>query len=88
MDQAVEMVNSLFSGSSLGFVDQFKSLSFTYWVANSMEMLERLGIPQPNNGIATTADEAEDVASSIGYPVVVRPSYVLAGRGMDIVYDQ
>jgi len=52
------------------------------------EILERLDIPQPNNGIATTADEADEVAARIGYPVVVRPSYVLGGRGMDIVFDR
>ncbi len=52
------------------------------------EMLDRLDIPQPRNGIATNADEADEVASRIGYPVVVRPSYVLGGRGMDIVYER
>ena len=46
-----------------------------------------LGIPQPPGGTATTAAEAVDVASSIGYPVLVRPSYVLGGRAMEIVYD-
>jgi carbamoyl-phosphate synthase large subunit len=52
------------------------------------EMLERLDIPQPNNGIATNSDEADEIAARIGYPVVVRPSYVLGGRGMNIVYDR
>ncbi len=52
------------------------------------EMLEKLDIPQPRNGIATNADEADEVAARIGYPVVVRPSYVLGGRGMDIVYER
>jgi carbamoyl-phosphate synthase large subunit len=52
------------------------------------EVLERLGIPQPRSGIATTIDEADEVAARIGYPVVVRPSYVLGGRGMDIVYER
>ena len=47
----------------------------------------RLGIPQPPGGTATTATEAVAVASSIGYPVLVRPSYVLGGRAMEIVYD-
>ena len=46
-----------------------------------------LGIPQPPAGTATTAAEAVEVASSIGYPVLVRPSYVLGGRAMEIVYD-
>jgi len=52
------------------------------------EMLIELGIPQPDNGIATSAEEADEVASRIGYPVVVRPSYVLGGRAMEIVYDR
>jgi carbamoyl-phosphate synthase large subunit len=46
-----------------------------------------LGIPQPPGGTATTSAEAVAVASSIGYPVLVRPSYVLGGRAMEIVYD-
>ena len=50
-------------------------------------LLEDLGIPQPASGTATSRDEARDVASRIGFPVVVRPSYVLGGRGMAIVYD-
>jgi carbamoyl-phosphate synthase large subunit len=51
------------------------------------ELCSRLGIPQPPGGTATTAAEAVAVASSIGYPVLVRPSYVLGGRAMEIVYD-
>src|SRR5262245_25057803 len=47
-----------------------------------------LGIRQPNNGTATSVDEAVDVATRIGYPVLVRPSYVLGGRAMQIVYDE
>jgi carbamoyl-phosphate synthase large subunit len=50
-------------------------------------LLKDLGIPQPANGMATSRDEALAVASRIGYPVVVRPSYVLGGRAMAIVYD-
>ena len=51
------------------------------------DLCERLGIPQPAGGTATTVDEALAVASKIGYPVLVRPSYVLGGRAMEIVYD-
>jgi carbamoyl-phosphate synthase large subunit len=51
-------------------------------------LLSELGINQPTSGTATSRDEARDVAASIGYPVVVRPSYVLGGRGMAIVYEQ
>jgi carbamoyl-phosphate synthase large subunit len=51
-------------------------------------LLNRLDINQPASGTATSRDEARDVATSVGYPVVVRPSYVLGGRGMAIVYEQ
>jgi carbamoyl-phosphate synthase large subunit len=54
--------------------DKFKSL------------LKKLDLTQPENGIAITFQEAKDVANTIGYPVVVRPSYVLGGRAMEIVY--
>jgi carbamoyl-phosphate synthase large subunit len=50
-------------------------------------LLLELGIPQPENGMAATAEEAKQVAEQIGYPVLVRPSYVLGGRAMAIVYD-
>src|SRR5688500_10734040 len=50
-------------------------------------LLEKLGLRQPNNGIARSAHEARVVAERIGYPVVVRPSYVLGGRAMEIVRD-
>jgi carbamoyl-phosphate synthase large subunit len=52
------------------------------------EMVERLGICQPANGIATTIAEAELIAERIGYPVLMRPSFVLGGRAMVIVYDR
>jgi len=48
----------------------------------------RLGIRQPENGTATSLQEAIDAAARIGYPVLVRPSYVLGGRAMEIVYDE
>ena len=52
------------------------------------EMLNKLGLLQPENGTARSFEEAEKVVERIGYPVVVRPSYVLGGRAMEIVYDQ
>ena len=51
------------------------------------QLLWDLGIPQAPSGTATTPDEARDVAAKIGFPLVVRPSYVLGGRAMAIVYD-
>src|SRR5471030_1089002 len=51
-------------------------------------LLQRLGLRQPENGIARSAAEAETIADRIGYPVVIRPSYVLGGRAMEIVYDR
>ena len=50
-------------------------------------MMDKLGIPMPESGMATTVDEAIAIANRIGYPVMVRPSYVLGGRGMEVVYD-
>ncbi len=51
------------------------------------DMMEKLEIPMPESGMATTVDEALAIADQIGYPVMVRPSYVLGGRGMEVVYD-
>ena len=51
-------------------------------------LLKKLGLIQPSNGTAVSVEEAKTVAEEIGYPVVVRPSYVLGGRAMEIVYDE
>lgn len=51
-------------------------------------LLHKLGIPQPENATATSCEEAIKLAGKIGYPIVVRPSYVIAGRGMQIIYDE
>ncbi|QBJ98352.1 carbamoyl-phosphate synthase large subunit [Rhodococcus sp. ABRD24] len=51
-------------------------------------VLTEAGLPAPKFGTATTFEGARDIASGIGYPVLVRPSYVLGGRGMEIVYDE
>lgn len=51
------------------------------------DMMDKLEIPMPESGMATTVDEAISIAEKIGYPVMVRPSYVLGGRGMEVVYD-
>jgi carbamoyl-phosphate synthase large subunit len=52
------------------------------------EITQRIGIPMPESGMASTLDEALSIAQRIGYPLMVRPSYVLGGRGMEIVYDE
>ncbi len=52
------------------------------------ELLEKLGLRQPENGVARSVDEAVAVAARIKYPVIVRPSYVLGGRAMEICYDE
>ncbi len=51
-------------------------------------ILDRLGLQQPPNGIAYSLEQARDIATKIGYPVLVRPSYVLGGRGMEICFDE
>ncbi|MCC2592961.1 carbamoyl-phosphate synthase large subunit [Tessaracoccus sp. OS52] len=50
-------------------------------------LLARAGLPAPKHGMASSFAEAQEIAAEIGYPVLVRPSYVLGGRGMEIVYD-
>jgi len=51
------------------------------------KLIEKLGLKQPENGVARSPDEAHGTAEKIGYPVMVRPSYVLGGRAMEVVYD-
>jgi carbamoyl-phosphate synthase large subunit len=52
------------------------------------QMMKTLDIPMPESGMASTLEEAIEVAERIGYPLMVRPSYVLGGRGMEVVYDE
>ena len=52
------------------------------------DLLKEIGLKQPENGIARSVSEARDVAKRIGYPVLVRPSFVLGGRAMEIVSDE
>jgi carbamoyl-phosphate synthase large subunit len=52
------------------------------------KVMKKMEIPQPESGMASTLEEAMKIAERIGYPLVVRPSYVLGGRGMEIVYDE
>ena len=51
-------------------------------------VMEKLGIPEPESGMAINIDEALGIADKIGYPLMVRPSYVLGGRGMEVVHDE
>jgi len=51
-------------------------------------IMRELGIPQPESGMASNLDEARRIAAEIGYPLMVRPSYVLGGRGMEVVLDE
>ncbi len=52
------------------------------------EMMDKLEIPMPESGMAVNVEEAIKIANEIGFPVMVRPSYVLGGRGMEVVYDE
>ena len=52
------------------------------------QKMQKLGIPQPESGMASTLEEAREVAARIGYPLMVRPSFVLGGRGMEVVHDE
>lgn len=52
------------------------------------QMMSKLGIPQPESGMASNLEEALVIAEKIGYPLMVRPSYVLGGRGMEVVHDE
>jgi carbamoyl-phosphate synthase large subunit len=52
------------------------------------KVMEKLGIPEPESGMASNFQEALDIAERIGYPLMVRPSYVLGGRGMEVVLDE
>jgi len=51
------------------------------------KVMRKLGIPQPASGMASTLEEALEIAKEIGYPLMVRPSYVLGGRGMEVIHD-
>ena len=51
------------------------------------EKMQKLGIPMPASGMASKFEQAERIAAKIGYPVMVRPSYVLGGRGMEVIHD-
>ncbi|MDQ3130810.1 MAG: carbamoyl-phosphate synthase large subunit [Acidobacteriota bacterium] len=67
------------SSDSIGLAEDRKRFS---------ALLQELKIPQPENGTAISGEEAKEIAAKLGYPVIVRPSFVLGGRAMAIVYDE
>jgi len=69
-------------GTSVNFIDAASDRG------RFSQMMEKYGIPMPESGTATSLDEALVVARRIGYPLIIRPSYVLGGRGMEIVHDE
>jgi carbamoyl-phosphate synthase large subunit len=82
LSQALSAANIPILGTSADAIDLAEDRE------RFQQLLQRLGLRQPDNGIARSADAAEDIAERIGYPVVIRPSYVLGGRAMEIVYDR
>lgn len=66
----------------------FKSIDLAEDREKFREFLENLGIPSPKGGAAATVEEAVKVTNELGYPVIVRPSYVIGGRAMEVVYDE
>lgn len=52
------------------------------------KMMEKMDIPMPESGMASDIDEAKKIVKTIGYPVMIRPSFVLGGRGMEVIYDE
>ncbi|MBO7349988.1 MAG: carbamoyl-phosphate synthase large subunit [Acetobacter sp.] len=81
LSRALEKAGIPLLGTSADAIDQSEDRE------RFQHMLHKLGLRQPENGIARTLEEAESVAERIGYPIIVRPSYVLGGRAMEIVYD-
>ena len=52
------------------------------------KIMEEMKIPMPESGMASSLEQAREVAARIGYPLMVRPSYVLGGRGMEVIFDE
>jgi carbamoyl-phosphate synthase large subunit len=79
--QALERANVPILGTSPDMIDLAEDRD------RFKQLLDRLKLNQPRNGIATSPEQARATAQEIGYPIVIRPSYVLGGRGMEIVHD-
>ncbi len=82
LSQALERAGIPILGTSADAIDMAEDRE------RFQQLLHKLGLLQPENGIARSATEAEIIAERIGFPVVIRPSYVLGGRAMEIVYDR
>jgi carbamoyl-phosphate synthase large subunit len=81
LEKALEGTKTKIIGTSVASIERAEDRKMF------QQMLHKLGLNQPPNGIATNEDEAVAAAAQIGYPVLVRPSFVLGGRAMQIVYD-
>jgi carbamoyl-phosphate synthase large subunit len=82
LSQALEVAEIPILGTSADAIDVAEDRE------RFAELLKKLGLRQPENGIARSHEQAEAIADRIGYPIIIRPSYVLGGRAMEIVYDR
>ena len=81
LSHALEEVNIPILGTSPDSIDLAEDRE------RFKDLVDNLGLKQPENGLATTTEQAVVIAEDIGYPILIRPSYVLGGRAMEIVYD-
>jgi carbamoyl-phosphate synthase large subunit len=81
LEKALEGTNTKIIGTSVASIERAEDRKLF------QQMLNKLGLNQPPNGTATNEDEAVEAAAKVGYPVLVRPSFVLGGRAMQIVYS-
>ena len=81
LSHALEAVNIPILGTSPDSIDLAEDRK------RFKELVDSLGLKQPDNGLATNTEQAVIIAEDIGYPILIRPSYVLGGRAMEIVYD-
>ncbi|EKN00045.1 MULTISPECIES: carbamoyl-phosphate synthase large subunit [unclassified Acidocella] len=82
LSQALELAGIPILGTSADAIDLAEDRE------RFAALLQKLGLRQPDNGIARSAEQAEAIAERIGFPIIIRPSYVLGGRAMEIVYDR
>lgn len=84
---ALKLAEKLYEHNINIFGTQYKDMDIAEDRGSFSDLLKELGIPYPKYGVAENADEALEVAKEVGYPVLVRPSYVLGGQGMKIVIN-